>query len=89
MLENAENVEENREILNTPENRESIKNQMIARKTVQRLIEIASAANESVETKPAKTKTAKTHTAETETAKTETVKTATVKKPAKKKEEKK
>ena len=97
MLENAEspeNIEENREILNAPENRKSIKNQLIARKAVQRLIEIASAENESVETKPAKAKTAKAHTAETETGKTETakietVKTATVKKPAKKKEEKK
>lgn len=84
MLENAENVEENREILNTPENRGSIKNQLIARKTVQRLIEIASVANESVETKTAKTKTAKTHTAETETVKTETVKKTAKKKEAKK-----
>ena len=76
-----DNEEENRKILNTPQNIEILKNGILTRKTVQRLIEITkvSAENESV-----KTKTAKAHIAETETAKTETVK-----KTAKKKEEKK
>ena len=79
MMKNVENLEETREILNTPQNRESIKNQLIARKTVQRLVEIASAENESFENK----------TAKTEPAKTEPAKSETVKKTAKKKEEKK
>ncbi|MDO8716027.1 MAG: trigger factor [Dehalococcoidales bacterium] len=79
MIKDVENVEETREILNTPQNRESIKNQFIARKTVQRLVEIASAENESAEIK----------TAEAETGNGKTAKTETVKKTSKKKEEKK
>ena len=75
----AENAEENRKILDTPQNRGIIKNGILTRKTVQRLVEIASAENESAETK----------TAESEPVKTETDKTETVKKTTRKKEEKK
>lgn len=71
---NAENKEEAGKILDTPQNRGIIKNGILTQKTVQRLVEIASAENESTETK---------------TAETETVKTETVKKTTKKKEEKK
>ncbi len=76
-----DNEEETRKILDTPQNREALKNGILSRKTLQRLVEIAKA---SAETKPAETKTT-----ETENAKTETVNTETVHKTTRKKEKKK
>ncbi len=70
----AENKEEAMKVMDTLQNREILKNGILTRKTLQRLIEIASVANESVETKTTEAKAAKTET---------------VKKTAKKKEEKK